>query len=334
MTILNVNTRVLHIGNTAAIPKTLRDNLRDHGIKSDIMTFYPDVLDQGTDFAYPYSKYIRYNLPLYGALRMYHMLRKAPDYDILHFHAFGGITFYMDFPVWKLLKKKLVLHYHGTELRRFGKESPFAKYADKQYVSTPDLLPLAPGATWLPSPTPTQEFEYIGAETKDKNEPITIINAVASEAHGTAHKGLSIIRSAMKNVIDQGYQVDYRGLIGLPYAEALRQYQQADIVIGQTHIGWYGKLEQECMAFGKPVITYIDPDIEATLSLIGMDPVPVGHIKQDDVPSLERRIINLIENPDERARLGAAGRRHVEQWHDSETIMHTVESDYAAIMEA
>jgi hypothetical protein len=33
---------VLHIGNTAAIPKDLRDHLRAHGIGSDIVTFYPD----------------------------------------------------------------------------------------------------------------------------------------------------------------------------------------------------------------------------------------------------------------------------------------------------
>lgn len=42
---------VLHIGNTAAIPRVLRDGLRADGIGSDIMTFFPDVLKQGTDFA-------------------------------------------------------------------------------------------------------------------------------------------------------------------------------------------------------------------------------------------------------------------------------------------
>jgi hypothetical protein len=90
-----VNVHVLHIGNTAAIAKSLRDGLRADGIRSDIMTFFPDILKHGSDFPHPYPKWVRVNPPLYGALRMSHMLRKAGDYDILHFHAFGGITFYL-----------------------------------------------------------------------------------------------------------------------------------------------------------------------------------------------------------------------------------------------
>jgi hypothetical protein len=87
---------VLHIGNTAAIPKVLRDGLRADGIQSDIITFYPDVLKQGTDFEHPYPKWIRSNPPLYSTFRMWHMLKMVKDYDLLHFHAFGGVLIYLD----------------------------------------------------------------------------------------------------------------------------------------------------------------------------------------------------------------------------------------------
>lgn len=329
---------VLHIGNTAAIPKDLRDHLRAHGIGSDIVTFYPDVLKQGTDFEHPYPKWIRSNPPLYSAFRMGHMLKMVRNYDVLHFHAFGGITFYLDYPLWNLLKKHIILHYHGTDLRRMhrilGRESPFARYADKRYVSTPDLLPLAPGATWLPSPLPVSAFPYVGVEEKDPDEPLIVLNAVASEEHGLAYKGLGVIREAMRKVQAAGYSVEFRSLVGVPYAEALQQYQQADIIIGQTHIGWYGKFEEECMAFGKPVVTYVNPDTEAALNLVGIGGdrgVPVGHIRQDDADSLVHRLAFLIENPDERVRLAREGRAFVEEWHDAPKVMAGLEQDYAEI---
>ena len=145
-----MNVHVLHIGNTAAIAKSLRDGLRADGIRSDIMTFFPDILKHGSDFPHPYPKWVRVNPPLYGALRMSHMLRKAGDYDILHFHAFGGITFYLDYPLWRLGQRSSSTH--GTELRRFG-QNPLARLAHRRYVATPDLLPSLPARPGSPPPS-------------------------------------------------------------------------------------------------------------------------------------------------------------------------------------
>lgn len=323
---------VLHIGNTAAIARSLRDHLRADGIRSDIMTFFPDILEHGSDFPHPYPKRVRVNPPLYGALRMYHMLQKAPDYDILHFHAFGGITFYLDYPLWRLMGKKIVLHYHGTELRRFGRESPFARLAHKRYVSTPDLLPLAPGATWFPAPLSIAAYPHVGVAAKDPDEPLVVLNAVASEAHGIAHKGLDIIRAAMRRVQRDHQEIEFRSLISVPYAEALRQYQQADIIVGQTHIGWYGQFELECMLMGKPVITYIDPTVAALVPHLGT--VPVAPISRDDADSLTRQILTLAADPDLRVRLGQEGRAYAEHWHAADRIIPDLERDYAEIMAA
>lgn len=334
---------VLHIGNTAAIPQVLRDGLREAGVKSDIMIFYPDVLKQGSDFAHPYSKWIRLNLPLYGVLRVYHMLKKCADYKILHFHAFGGLTFYLDYPLWRILGKRIILHYHGTELRRFGKECPFAKLAHRRYVSTLDLLPLAPGAVWLPSPTNMVDFPYVGINPRGVGRPVVVLNAVASEEHGVSKKGLNIIRAAIQKLIDRGYNIEFRSLIGVPYAEALRQYREADIVIGQTHIGWYGKLEQECMAFGKPVVTYIDPKTEDLLknyqdgeldlgdgtTYVG---IPVGNFIRDDADSLADRVASLIDDYGQCELLSRAGRKYVQKWHDSESVMKFLKKEYVDVM--
>lgn len=322
--------KVLHIGNTAAIPQTLRYGLREKGVGSDIITFYPDILEQGTDFAYPYPKWVRMTPPLFSALRMYHLLHHVGDYDILHFHMAGGITFHLDYPLWRALGKRIVLHYHGSDLRQFGRELPTAKLAHKRYVSTPDLLKCAPDITWLPSPLPIEAFPFVGIESKDPDEPVIVLNAVASEGHGMKYKGLGIIREAVKNVAAAGYPIEFRGLVSTPYADALKQYQQADIIIGQTNVGWYGKFEMECMAFGKPVITYIDPTVIPMVP--SLDTVPVMFIQQDDVHSLETQLITLIQDPDLRSRLGFAGRQYIEKWHDANDITATLHRDYEIIM--
>jgi len=327
-----VNVHVLHIGNTAAIAKSLRDGLRADGIRSDIMTFFPDILKHGSDFPHPYPKWVRVNPPLYGALRMSHMLRKAGDYDILHFHAFGGITFYLDYPLWRLMGKKIVLHYHGTELRRFGREIPLARLAHRRYVATPDLLPLAPGATWFPAPLPIAAYPCVGVEAKDPEEPLIVLNAVASVAHGVAHKGLRVIQEAFRNVPTLNRpEIEFRTLVGVPYAEALQQYQQADIIVGQTHVGWYGQFELECMLMGKPVITYVDPAVAALVPHLGT--VPIAPIFRDDADSLTRQILSLADDPALRVRLGNEGRAYAERWHDADRIIPTLERDYAEILE-
>jgi hypothetical protein len=322
---------VLHIGNTAAIARTLRTHLRADGFKSDIMTFFPDVLEQGADFSHPYPRWVRTNPPLYGALRMHHLLRAVNQYDILHFHAFGGITFYLDYPLWRLMGKPVVLHYHGTELRRFGREIPLARLAHVRYVATPDLLPLAPGATWFPAPLDLHAYPCIGVEPKDPGEPLVVLNAAASEEHGLAHKGLATIRAAMRTVRVRYPNVEFRSLLGVPHAAALQAYQEADIIIGQTHVGWYGQFELEAMSMGKPVITYIDPDVVALVP--HLNPIPIAPIHRDDPTSLAQQVTNLIVDPAFRVWLGKRGRAYVERWHDVTRIIPTLEQTYLELLD-
>jgi hypothetical protein len=50
------------------------------------------------------------------------------------------------------MKKEIVVHFHGSDIR--GKQlNPIIRFtASRIYVSTPDLLQWAPGATWQPQP--------------------------------------------------------------------------------------------------------------------------------------------------------------------------------------
>src|SRR5581483_4464472 len=48
---------------------------------------------------------------------------------------------------------------------------------------------------------------------------------------------------------------------GVPHEEARRRYARADIVVDQLNAGWHGVFALEAMALGKPVVTYLKPDV-------------------------------------------------------------------------
>ncbi len=84
-------------------------------------------------------------------------------------------------------------------------------------------------------------------------------------------------------------------------------YQDADIVLFPTVMDeGFGFTAVEGMSCGKPVIWFDQPAVREATAGIGV-PVPRG-----DVDALRKAITRLMDDPDERARIGAAGRQHVE----------------------
>ena len=75
---------------------------------------------------------------------------RAKDYDVLHFHSLDRYLwiFRKAYP-----KKKIIIHYHGTEIRgRWEYRRRYWKNTDIICVSTPDLLQGAPeNAFWIPN---------------------------------------------------------------------------------------------------------------------------------------------------------------------------------------
>ena len=238
------------------------------------------------------------------------MLHHVKDYDIIHFHSFGGLTFQMDYVLWKLLGKKIILHYHGSELRRFKKESPFANLADLKLVSTPDLLKYCDDeAIWMPTPIDPMKYDYTELDYKPK---LTILHAVVSLEHGTKKKGTDIICKAANIARFRGCDFEFKFLCGISHEDLMNEIRKADIVIGQTKIGWYGSLELEAMAMGKPVITYIDGNNLDAGNVIFL---PVYDIKKDDPISTANAICELVENRTLRNTISHKGRWFIEQWH-------------------
>jgi glycosyltransferase involved in cell wall biosynthesis len=292
--------KILHVGNYADISTTLKKIDRSRGDKSDILK----VVD---------SKLFHYNHKIivsHNPITIIKYLLYGLQYDkiYIHWHKLQGL----DTLFFKLFSKRVVTYYHGSDIRNKGTPR-FDIYADECYVSTPDLLKYCNEDTlWLRSPIDIEQYKYMGLENKPK---LNIIHAAASHKHGLDCKGTDVIFDAVKIAKNKGYDFNFNTYFGISHDELMDRIRQADIVIAQTNIGWYGLLELEAMAMGKPVITWIDYDIIEAANVPDI-PVMDDFFRNDSI-TLAGCICELIDNKRLRNELSKRGRKYVEQWHST-----------------
>lgn len=238
------------------------------------------------------------------------LLKIAGDYDLLHFHYSSGLPFGLDFPLWRLLGKKLVMHHHGTDIRGKGERFLYSRLADRILVSTPDLLKWSRDAIWLPNPLDLERYPHVGVRftQSDDEGPIRILHAPSRRwLKGTEH-----VLRAIRRLKDEGYDIELILVENTPHDLAIEYYKKADIVVDQLLIGWYGMLAQECMALGKPVCVYLRED------LLGF--MPFQPMMNTGPERLQESLRELIEDTDLRMKLGGLGRRYVQELHSSDRI--------------
>lgn len=307
---------ILHIGSIAGVPQELSAAQRRLGQRSDVLSFEFYDFGYRTDFHYPikldYSsrRSICISNPINLMRKMPLLLPIARNYDLLHFHYSSGLPFGLDFPLWRLLKKKVVMHHHGTDIRNKGEHWLYSRLAQQIFVSTPDLLEWSKDAIWLPNPLNLERYPYVGVRNQHPNEPdsIKILHAPSKRwLKGTEH-----VLSAIKKLKNEGYNIELILIENTPHDEALTYYKQADIVVDQLLIGWYGMLAQECMALGKPVCVYLREDLQGYM--------PTQPMLNTTADNISKNLKMLIEDPSLRVELGKLGRRYVQEVHSSDKI--------------
>ena len=112
------------------------------------------------------------------------------------------------------------------------------------------------------------------------------------------------------------------------HEEAFERFRNADIVVDQLNAGWYGLFAIECMALGKPVVTYLhDEAVRRTEDAFGTA-VPVVSATAD---TLREQLRPLVDDAAERRRRGTASRAYVELVHDQERITDRLLDVYARL---
>ena len=233
--------------------------------------------------------------------------RLAPRTDIFHFYF--GLTLVpksLQFPILRATRKKSVFHFLGSDIR--GKtrgELAYGHRADAQIVGSYDAARWVPEAFVVPPGLDLRSYQP--RPPSDNPRPL-VVHAPSNRA-----------KKGTQSVIDACAQlsVDLDLVEGVPHDEARERYARADIVIDQLEVGWHGVFAIEAMAFGKPVIGHVKPDVvERSAEAFGVRLPIVPATKETLVDALRL----LIDDPQLRRELGATGRAYVEQVHDIDRV--------------
>jgi glycosyltransferase involved in cell wall biosynthesis len=296
--------RVTHAPvNIAGIPWENVQALRRKGVDARLVVFERGKLHHEADWSLDrHGRLPRRLLQQFAAFA-----RLAPQTDVFHFYF--GLTLVpksLQFPLLRLLRKRSVFHYLGSDIRGKTREQlAFGKRADAEIVGSYDAIRWVPEAHVIPPGLDLRQFTPV--PPSDSRRPLIVHAPSNRQKKGT------------QQVIDACAQlpVELEIVEGLPHEAARERYARADIVVDQLNAGWHGVFALESMALGKPVVTYLKPDVvERSAEGYGIRLPVVPATKETLLEALRP----LVEQPALRREVGAASRAYVEQVHDVDRI--------------
>lgn len=333
--------RVLHApAEIAGQASVLARALRDLGVEAHSLAYNPGFPQYQPDEFRPYDAMPplhRYAGYLVSAAR--HLGR----WDVYHFH-FGRTLVpphNPDLPLVRALGGRVVFHYHGCDIRNrahmlatHGRATctecdPFChparqqrilasarRWADAELISTPDLLESAPAAQHLPVAAGLSDYAF----APSRGAPKLVVHAPTNRLI----KGTRYVERAFEALRPRFPGVRFVIAERLPWRELVVLLGQADVVVDQLFMGWYGMVAVEAMALGKPVLCFIRPDFEPRLH-----DCPIVRCTLEDLT--ERLAATLGEC--DRMVLGERGRVYVEREHAAPVIAARLLALYRTIMQ-
>jgi O-antigen/teichoic acid export membrane protein/glycosyltransferase involved in cell wall biosynthesis len=310
--------RVVHCPvNTAGVPWTNVQALRRRGVDASLVVFNRYTLHPEADRS----------LELHGGLvrrqlAQWRVLAELlPRTDLFHFTF--GLTLVpqsLQFPILRVFGKRSVMHYLGSDIRgKTPEELAYGKKAGAEIVGSYDAIRWVPEASVIP---PGIDLTAVTPEPPSGRRRPVVVHAPSSRRR----KGTDHVVQACADL-----DVELRIVEGLRHDEALARYRDADIVVDQLNAGWYGLFAIECMAMGKPVVTFLhDEAAMRTEDAYGL-PVPIVNASSE---TLRGRLEELVEmGPAARGEIGRASRAYVERVHDLDRVTEALLGLYATVTE-
>jgi hypothetical protein len=292
--------------NTAGVPWSNVEALRRRGVDAKLVVFNRYRLHPEADESLERrGGFLRRQATQWSALA-----RLLPQADVFHFYF--GLTLVprsLQFPILRALRKKSVMHYLGSDIRgKSPHELAFGRKAGAEVVGSYDAIRWVPQAEFVPPGIDVASIEP--APPTDGARPVILHAPSSRRRKGTEHVIAAV----------EGLDADLLLVEGLDHREAFERYREADIVVDQLNAGWYGLFAIECMALGKPVVTFLhDEARDRTERELGVEVPIVGATKE----TLRARLEPLVAD--------AASRAYVEQVHDLERVADRLLALYSRI---
>ena len=310
--------RVVHCPvNTAGIPWTNVQALRQRGVDASLVVFN----------RYTLHPEAHRSLELEGGLvrrqlAQWKVLAELlPRTDLFHFTF--GLTLVpqsLQFPILRALRKRSVMQYLGSDIRgKTPEELAYGRKAGAEIVGSYDAIRWVPHATVIP---PGIDLARVTpARPSGRRRPVVVHAPSSRRRKGTDH----VVRACSE------LDVELRIVEGLHHTEALERYRDADIVADQLNAGWYGLFAIECMALGKPVVTFLHEEAtRRTEDAFGL-PVPIVNASAD---TLHDRLAELVAlGPSGREEIGRSSRGYAERVHDLDRVTDQLVGVYETVLE-
>jgi glycosyltransferase involved in cell wall biosynthesis len=290
--------------NIGGIPATNVQALRRKGLEARLLMFRPPKLRSDVPD-------IVLNVPdglwRRQLVQARAFARTLPDTDVFHFY-FGHtlVPRRLQFPLLRMTRRRSVLHYLGSDIRGKSRaELAWGKHADAEIVGSWDAHRWVPEAHVVPPPIDLTQYPVAPAPD---NERVRIAHAPSNRAK----KGTDAVIAACDEL-----PVELDLIEGVKHDEARRRYAQADVIVDQLVVGWYGLFAIESMATGRPVITYLHEDaVQLTEQAYGVQ-VPIVNATKE---TLVEKLRPLVASAQLRHELGERGRAYVERVHDLDVV--------------
>ena len=242
----------------------------------------------------------------------------APKTDIFHFYF--GLTLVpkmLQFPLLWAMRKPSVMHFLGSDIRgRPPEDLKWARRAGAVVIGSYDAIRWVPNAHVIPPGIDVAAIEPV--PPKDRDHPV-VLHAPSSRSR----KGTEEVVAAAEKL---GLNLEL--VEGVDHRAAFERYRGADLVVDQLNAGWYGMFAIEAMALGKPVVAFLHEEaLQRTEEAFGVK-VPIVHATKETLPDV---LHDLLSNPAELRRIGAASRAYVEQVHDLSVVADRLLDLYAGL---
>lgn len=186
-----------------------------------------------------------------------------------------------------------------------------AKYVHKIWVLNPDLLDFLPTdkASFLPY---SISIPNTGPVNPNLTGPLRIVHAPTSRII----KGTDYLLAALDKLkLSHGNCYELIMIENLPREQALDLYKQADVVVDQLLIGWYGSVAAESMLLGKPVIVRLDPSYYHHLPSQMVSDISDSFINADP-STIYDVLVYCLENRSKLLSLSEAAFNFASKWHN------------------
>lgn len=294
----------LDIGGRIELYSSYIKKMYPHVIVESFVKFKVKKEHYQTDYNYHFNYQNRRPLVQY-LISFFFLLFALSKYSTFYIISGENIMtrrlLHLELFLYKLFGKKLIMHFVGSDIRNpdylrwknkqlMGSQEkapamqkPFQKklcrlaekYASRIIVSTPDLKAFfEKEVDYIPVFIDENKFkkELEAAESSNESKKIKILHAPSNPEI----KGTDYITSVLEK-IEKEEDVElvittserYRENIQPPYLvtkyKLMSLYKEADIVIDQALIGWYGMQCVEALIANNIAICYIDPELKPYL---------------------------------------------------------------------